>query len=184
MRHPNLASPDGATLLIIDIQEKLFRLVAEQDRLVDRVTKLIAFSRILGIPLVVTEQYSRGLGPTIEPLRAVLAEVPILEKLSFSCFGADGFEQRLRELATKQLIVCGIEAHICVQQTTLDALQHGYKVHVVSDAVSSRDPENCRLGVEKMRQAGAIITSWEMVAYELMGRAGTPQFREALPLFK
>ena len=184
MRHPNLASPEGSVLAVIDVQERLFRVVADQEKLVDRIGKLIALSRILNIPLVVTEQYPKGLGPTIEPLKALLQDVPVLEKLSFSCYGAERFDQRLQELGARTLIICGIEAHICVQQTTLDGLHRGYGVHVVSDAISSRDPENCQLGIEKMRQAGAVITAWEMVAYELMQRAGTERFKEALPLFK
>ena len=184
MRHPHLASATGSALVVVDVQEKLFRFVAEQDRLIDRIGKLMKLSRILRIPIVLTQQYTNGLGPTIEPLLPLLDGVEPLEKVAFSCFGAEGFEPRLQQLGARTLILCGIEAHICVQQTALDGLHRGYTVHLVSDAVSSRAEGNCRAGIEKMRQAGAIISTWEMVSYELMERAGTAAFREALPLFK
>lgn len=178
--HP-LLSPDESLLLIIDMQERLLPVIAERERVVQNVVKLLKFSRIIGLPVVFTEQ--QKLGNTIPEIRELLTDIQPISKLEFDCFGSALFAERIRELNRKALILAGVEAHVCVLQTALHALSD-YRVHVVSDAISSRSLHNWEVSLHRMRQQGVTITSTEMVIYELLGKAGTPQFKEALKLVK
>ena len=172
---------DDALLVVIDIQERLLPVMAEKERVVENALKLIKFSRIVGLPILLTEQ--ENLGETTSELREELKDIQPIIKLEFDCFESLAFADRLRRLNKNTLLIVGIEAHICVTQTALHALSH-YAVQVVSDAISSRSPHNAEVALQRMRHNGVIVTSTEMAIYELLERAGTDQFRETLKLVK
>jgi len=145
---------------------------------------LVQGAAILHLPVFATEQYRKGLGPTVPELAAAIPEFAPLEKVAFSACGAADFIPALKSKQVSQAVLCGIEAHVCVCQTCLDLLDKGFRVFVVADAVSSRTPENYRVGVDRMRAAGAVIVSTEMVLFELLERAGTDEFKQILKLVK
>ncbi len=178
--------PDQCALVVIDIQEKLLPAVVRADELVRNCQLLIRLAHILEIPVLLTTQYARGLGHTVPPIAELLPGAEAIDKLEFGCFGRDQFRTRLRDLPGQRntLLLCGMESHICVMQTALGALQNGYLVHVASDAVSSRTEGNCKLGMERMSAAGAVISSTEMMMYELLRQSGTAQFKQLLPFLK
>jgi len=176
-----LLNQDDSLLVIIDMQERLFPVMAEKERIHENVIKLVKFSRIMGLPVLVTEQ--QKLGDTIPEIKEELTDVEPIEKVEFDCFCSDLFNEKLTQMNRKSLIIAGIEAHICVTQTALHGLSD-YKVHVVSDAISSRSLHNWEISLRRMGQSGVIITSTEMVIYELLGKAGTDTFREVLQLVK
>ena len=165
---------DDTTFLIIDIQERLARAVPqEQLRLVvSNVRRLGAAAAELGIPVVATEQYPEGLGPTLDEVREAVEGWAPLAKVSFDSCGADGFEVR-----TSNIVVAGMETHVCVYQTARSLISRGHTVHVVSDAVVSRQPENRDVGLELMRHAGAIVTSTEAVLFDLLKGSDAPEFK-------
>jgi nicotinamidase-related amidase len=179
-RH-GLIRADDSILIIIDVQERLVPAVAEKDALVDNIRRLAAFSAIADIPVVLTEQGK--LGPTMQSIRESLPQATTLEKIHFDCFASPGFPEKIAETGRTTLLLTGLEAHICVAQTALHALPK-YKVHVVADAISSRSIRNRDIAIMRMAQAGATITTTEMLIYELLQRAGTDQFRAALSLVK
>jgi isochorismate hydrolase len=172
---------DDALLVVIDMQERLLPVIAEKERVIENVLKLVKFAPIIGLPIVLTEQ--QNLGETTPEIRAGLGEFQPIIKLEFDCFRSRAFTDRIRHLNRNTLIIAGIEAHICVAQTALHALAD-HAVHVVSDAISSRSPRNRKVALARMGKAGVTITSTEMVIYELLGVAGTDQFREALKLVR
>ncbi|MGC8988814.1 MAG: hydrolase [Verrucomicrobiia bacterium] len=171
-------------LLVIDIQERLLPSMFEKERVVRNAVLLIRGMQILGRNTLVTEQYPKGIGPTVPEVAAALEGFQPLEKVAFSAVGADGFNRAFAKMGATDLVICGIEAHVCVAQTCLDLLERGLRVFVVSDAVSSRTPANWKLGLERMRNAGAVIVSAEMILFELLEKAGTPEFKQLLPLLK
>lgn len=177
----SLLRRNDALLVVIDMQERLLPVIAEKKKIVENTLKLVKFARIIGLPILLTEQ--QNLGETTPEIRAESEALQPIIKLEFDCFESPAFAERIRHLNRNTLIIAGIEAHICVAQTALHALAH-HTVHVVSDAVSSRSPHNGEVALDRMRQAGVTITSAEMVIYELLGKAGTEEFREALKLVK
>ena len=178
--------PEQCALIVVDIQEKLLPPIWEKERLVRNAQLLIRLAGILKIPALVTTQYMKGLGNTVPEVAALLLETPSIDKLMFSCFGSDVFCSLLKRLPGQRttVLLCGMETHICVMQTALGALREGYLVHVASDAVSSRTEMNWRIGLERMRAAGAIPSSTEMMIYELLRSSGAPAFKELLPYLK
>jgi nicotinamidase-related amidase len=168
----------GAGLIVVDIQERLLPAIHEKDRVVQNSVRLIQAAGILKVPVFATEQYRKGLGATVPEVAAAIAGFSPLEKLAFSACGAAGFIEALQARQIADAILCGIEAHVCVAQTGLDLLDAGFRVFVVADAVSSRTPENHRLGLDRLRGAGAVIVSTEMVLFELLERAGTEEFKK------
>lgn len=168
---------DDAVLLVVDIQERLAVVMAERERVVANAGHLIATAKLLGVPVVLTEQYPRGLGSTVPELRAALAPAAAIEKMTFDCCGEPSFAPALEQTGRSTVIVCGMEAHICVLQTVLGLLATGLNVHVAADAVCSRSAENARTALELQRDAGAVITCTETVLFQLLGRAGTPEFK-------
>jgi isochorismate hydrolase len=181
-RPPALLTPEQCLLVIIDMQQKLVPVMDDQERLVANVSRLARFARIMNLPVVVSEQ--KNLGPTIEEVASVLphATTPV-EKITFDCFACGPFQEKLWEQQKPVLIFAGIESHICVAQTALSALV-GHEVHVISDAVASRYLPNREVALRRLEQAGAVISSTEMFMYELLGQAGTEEFRAVLPLVK
>ncbi len=173
-------------LVVIDIQEKLLPPIFEKERLVKNSQLLIRLAGILKIPIIITTQYSKGLGGTVPELASLLPETQAIDKQMFSCFGSDAFCSALKRLPGNRntVLLCGMESHICVAQTALAALREGYLVHVASDAVSSRTEWNWKIGLERMRAAGAVLSSTEMVIYELLQSSGAPAFKEMLRYLK
>jgi nicotinamidase-related amidase len=178
--------PEDCVLTVIDIQEKLLPPIHENQRLVRNSQLLIRLANILNLPVVVSTQYAKGLGPTVADIASLLppATQP-LDKLEFGCFGNGDFCSAVGRLAGRStLLLCGMETHICVMQTALGALNQGLLVHVAADAVGSRTELNWKLGLERMRSASAVISSTEMMIYELLGKSGTPAFKEMLKYIK
>ncbi len=176
---------DECILAVVDIQEKLLPKIHEKDRVIRNSQLLIRLARILSLPVVVTTQYSKGLGATVPEILSLLPNVTPMDKLEFGCFGSGEFCTAISMLANRNtLLVCGIETHICVMQTVLGALNQGLNVHVAADAVGSRAELNWKLGLDRMREAGAVISSAEMMIYELLGKSGSPAFKEMLQYLK
>jgi len=170
--------------LLVDVQERLFLHMDQHDELLRRTKILLAGLKILQVPLVVTEQYPKGLGTTLQPLSMLLDQQDVIEKLSFSCCGETAFSDALKSLERSTIILCGIEAHVCVLQTAVDLLEQGYTVVVVEDCISSRSPEDKRVAVERMRSEGAVISTCESVLFELTKVAGTDEFKAISRLVK
>ena len=168
---------DRTALVVIDVQEGFRPAVQRFERVAENAGKLVQAARILELPVIVTEQYPKGLGATV-PEVGLDGEEP-LEKVCFAASEADGFDLQGRD----QALLCGIEAHVCVAQTALRLLP-GVEVHVAKDAVTSRRRHDRDVGLRKMERAGAVITSVETALFELLGRAGTPEFKEVQALVK
>jgi len=177
--------PGQCALIVIDIQEKLLPPIFQKEQLIKNSQLLIRAAGILKIPTIATTQYSKGLGSTVEEIQSLLPEQGI-DKQIFSCFGSDVFCSMLKRLPGRRntVLLCGMESHICVMQTALGALREGYLVHVASDAVSSRTEWNWKIGLQRMRDAGAVISSTEMIIYELLRGSGTDAFKEMLKYLK
>jgi len=184
MPRDSLLTRDGTVLVVIDVQEKLFVKVDEKERVAKNICRLIQFADIMRIPIVITEQYPKGLGPTIPEIRRLTSNIKPIEKVEFSCLASSAFRERLAEVHAENLVLTGIEAHICVAQTAIEALKSGYRVYVVSDAVSSRRREDETIAIERMRQEGITIVTSEMLMYEILRKAGTPEFKKILELVK
>jgi nicotinamidase-related amidase len=174
---------DRCALLVIDIQEKLLPPIFLKEQLIKNSQLLTRLAGILKIPALVSTQYAKGLGNTVPEIASLLPETHAIDKQMFSCFGSDAFCSVLKRLPGNRntVLLCGMESHICVTQTALGALREGYIVHVASDAVSSRTEWNWKIGLERMRAAGAVISSTEMTIYELLRTSGSPAFKELLP---
>jgi len=183
-----LLNRDKSQLLIVDVQEKLLPAVSGAERVVDRCVRLVRAARTLGIPITVSEQYPQGLGPTVAPLREALGYAgAVLEKVEFSCLKAEPLRERLHELRRQgrpQMVIGGIEAHVCVMQTAIDLEEQGFESFVVADAVSSRDKGSRRLALARLLKTGADVVDSEMVLFEWLGKAGTPEFKVLQALVK
>jgi nicotinamidase-related amidase len=172
---------ERAALVVIDVQEAFRPAVLDFEQVAASVSVLVRGARVLGLPVLVTEQYPKGLGHTVREVAEHLDGVQPLEKVCFSAVDAEGFRD---SLARDQVLLCGIEAHVCVSQTAEDLLADGREVHVAQDAVTSRTADNRALGLHKMERAGATVTSVETALFELLGRAGTPEFKEVQALIR
>ncbi|MBV9625769.1 MAG: isochorismatase family protein [Acidobacteria bacterium] len=177
--------PSECALLVIDIQEKLLPPIFEKERLLKNVQLLLRLAGLLGIPTLATTQYAKGLGETVSEVKSLLPQAAV-DKQAFSCFGSERFRSQLKGLPGLKttVLLCGMESHICVMQTALAALREGYFVQVASDAIGSRTELNWRIGLERMRAAGAVISSTEAIIYELLGSSGTEAFKQMLPYLK
>ncbi len=170
-------------MLIVDVQEKLFPLMNRREEILRNIVKLIRFCKKCEIPIIVTEQYPKGLGRTVQEIRSELGCIEPIEKTSFSCFGSREFRNTVRRTRVKTLIIAGIEAHVCIMQTALET-PGKIRACVVADAVSSRAIENIDLALQRMRDSGIIISSTEMVMYELLKDSKTRMFKEVRELLK
>jgi nicotinamidase-related amidase len=175
-----LLDREHAALVVVDVQEAFRPAVLDFERVAGNTAVLVEGARILGLPVVATEQYPKGLGRTVPEVAAQLDGVEPLEKVCFSATDADGFDLDGRD----QVLLCGIEAHVCVSQTAHGLLDRGHEVHVVRDAVTSRSEENRELGLHKMETSGAIVTSVETALFELLGAAGSEEFKKVQALVK
>jgi nicotinamidase-related amidase len=182
--HPHLLERSRAVLVLVDIQDRLHAEVVRRDAVASSLAKLAEAAKVLRLPVVVTEHAVKAFGPTIAPVRAALEAYEPVHKIVFSCFGSEEFRARLRGLGRAQVVLAGYETHVCVCQTALDAVAEGYSVHLVRDATSARSEANVAVGLEKMAGAGVVPASAETVIFELLGRAGTDEFRALLPVIK
>ncbi|MDA1315702.1 MAG: hydrolase [Acidobacteria bacterium] len=180
-----LIHANSTVLVVVDLQAKLTPAISGIDSILGNTKKLLHLAKILPLKTLLTTQYRKGLGDTVSEITDLLDIEPI-DKVCFGCLGDDVFNQQLAAALPNggAVLLCGIEAHICVNQTALGALAKGYGVHVAADAVGSRSPENARIGLQRMRDAGAVISSTEMAIYELLGDSRRPEFKEMLPYLK
>ncbi len=181
---PERLDPRKSVLVVIDIQERFRSLIHHMDQVAATTDRLIRFSRELEIPVVVTEHYSRKLGVTLAELRALFSPFEPVEKIHFSCAGNKEFNTRLETLGRPQIILCGIETHVCVYQTALDLMRDGKQVATIVDAVSSCSAANREIGLRAMDRAGAQLMGAQMAMFELLHRAGTPEFKRVHALLK
>ena len=184
MSKPVLLSLDSTVLVAIDFQERLFPVMHQKEKLLRQIIKLIRGAGVLEIPVILTEQYPKGLGTTLPEIMELLPDVKPIEKNCFSCCDADEFQQALEQTRRKQVLVCGIEAHICVYQTAMALKQSGYEVQVVSDGVSSRDPENKMISLSKLSNSGIDPTTVETALFELLKVASGDRFKQISNIVK
>lgn len=179
-----LLSQEDSVLMIIDMQGNLYESMQDKQFLLENVRKLIRGMQVFGIPVIVTEQIPEKLGPTIEPVVSLLPDSPRIPKSDFSCCGDEKIMKALKAVERRQVLLCGIETHVCVYQTAVDLLGFGYDVHLVADAVSSRTVLNREIGIRKMCDEGARLASTEMVLFELIRTADDPKFKEIFSIVK
>jgi nicotinamidase-related amidase len=185
MSHPRVLERSQSVLVVIDVQEAYRGLTVEYERMLQGVRRLVGAAQIVGVPVLATEQYPKGLGHLVPEVTEALPEGSrVIEKLSLSCYGESRFVATLRSLARTQVVVCGLEAHACVNQTVHDLLAHGFQVHVPYDAISSRADCDYRIGWEKMLGSGAVPTTVELACLEWVRIAGTPEFKAVQKLIK
>jgi len=170
--------------LVIDIQEHLVPMMEENEQFIENCVKLIQGLQILGLPLLVTQQYTKGLGETVEEIKSVINDFKYIEKKGFSCFDEPVFAEKLEQSGALNVIICGIESHVCVLQTAVDLKETGYNPVVVMDCVSSRSFDNVDLASERFRFEGILMTSLESILFELTRSAVAPEFKEISKLVK
>lgn len=177
---------EQCVMVVIDIQEKLLPPIFQKDELVRNAQLLIRAAKLLNLPTLLSTQYAKGLGGTVPEIASLLQGHEVVDKNQFSCLASDAFCALLKKLPGQRntLLLCGMESHICVAQTALAALRQGYLVHVASDAVGSRSEWNWKIGLDRMHAAGAVISSTEMMIYELMRSSSSEAFKTLLPYLK
>lgn len=175
---------DDATLVVVDMQSRLADVMPRRDEVVAAALMLARSAAALGMPVLLTRQYPQGLGETVPELREVQEATAPIDKVTFSCASEPAFPDRLREIARRQVVLTGMETHICVTQTALALVGEGYEVFVVADATCSRRDVDHMTALERLRDAGVVVCTAESVIYEALGRAGTPEFREVLGFVK
>ena len=171
-------------LVIVDVQGKLAELMANKETVFANIEILIKIAKALEFGIIWCEQHRRALGPTIPQIADLLTDKEPIDKFSFSCCGQDEFNNKLKELRPKQIILCGIEAHVCIHQTAADLLDKDYQVHVIADATSSRTPANKEIALRRMEAEGVILSSTEMALFELLRTAKHEKFKELTKLIK
>lgn len=177
-------SADDSVGLIIDIQERLYPFINENEQLTKNTVILIEGLKAIGVKILVTEQYTKGLGVTIEPLKNLLSEIGVVEKMAFSCCDEPVFYEKLALRSVRNVIIAGIESHVCVLQTAIDLLNNGYTPVIVEDCVGSRNPNDKKIAIERMRKEGAVITTYESILFELLRYSGTDAFKKISKLVK
>ncbi len=174
-----------SVLVVVDVQERLMPAIHEAPRLLRRIELLAKAARALGVPAILTEQYPQGLGPTVAAVKAALPDgVEPVVKIDFSCAGVPAFAARLAAAGREQLVLAGVEAHVCVAQTALEFVATGKRVFLVADATGSRRPEDRAVALRRIERAGVTVTTAEAVVFEWLRRAGTAEFKALQPLLK
>lgn len=181
-RSPELMSVEDTALLVVDVQEKLTPAIANHQQVVWNVRRLVDGAKVLGLPVVATEQYPKGLGPTVPELAERLGPVP--SKLTFSCCGCPELFRDLKDRGFYRILICGMETHVCVQQTVLDLLADGWRVYVAVDAVGSRRALDHDVSLRRIESSGATLTTTEAVLFEWCQKAGTPEFKQISQLVR
>jgi nicotinamidase-related amidase len=176
-------TPQNSALVVIDVQEKLMNVMPQRAGMLASIQKLIGAVRVLKLPTLVTAQYIKGLGPVCAEIVEATPGIAPMEKMVFSCCGSEEFLRAVKDLRRQRIILCGIEAHVCVQQTAID-LMKDYFVYVAADAIGSRHRHDHKVAIERMRDCGAVITTVESAVFELLRESGTDLFKQILPLFK
>lgn len=179
-----MLTTENTLTLVIDFQDRMMPSINEHKELSRKSAVFIEGCRILGVPVLTTQQYTKGLGETIPELKAALGEFEPIEKMSFSCFGCDEFEEKLGKAGKKNIFITGVESHICVQQTVLHLLENSYRVYVLADCVGSRLENDKYYALRRMEKAGAIVTTAESALFEMMVRADHPKRKEISNLVK
>lgn len=179
---------EEAILVVIDFQEKLMPAMYDRADVEDKAARLIRGCKALGVPVLVTQQYTRGLGQTVPVVAEALGEFEPVEKVTFSCCGCaafnDALEEAARETGRNSVIIIGCETHICVEQTALDLMGIGFDVFMVADAVQSRSREHKEISLRRMEKAGAVVTNYESVLYEMLGSSRAPEFKAISAIVK
>ena len=183
-RNNKILLRDSTALLLIDVQERILDVMLKKDNLIENCIKLIKGFKVLNLPVFFTEQYPKGLGPTTHFLQKELEGLNPIQKTSFSCIGAGNLFQRLKDNNIKQVVIAGIESHVCVQQTVLDLLANNFQVDVCADAVSSRKETDLNIALERMRNNNVEITSVESVLFELLQESRTEEFKKISAIIK
>lgn len=181
-RSPELMSPADTGLLVVDVQGKLITLVPGHKRIIWNIRRLLDGAKVLGVAAAGTEQYPQGLGPTVPELAERLGTMP--NKTAFSCGECGGIFRTWAERGLHKVLVCGIEAHVCVQQTVLDLLAHGFRVYLAVDAVGARFDVDYQTALRRLEASGATLTTTEAALFEWCGRAGTPEFKQISALVR
>jgi nicotinamidase-related amidase len=185
MLHKNTLEAAHTVLAIIDMQEAFRSPISDFAELAARIALVTHAVQLLNIPVIITEQYPKGLGHTADEIKAVLpASFNVIEKTAFSSCGARSFEAELERTQALHVLICGVEAHVCVNQTTHDLLERGYRVHLLTDCISARAAQNKQIGLAKMQQSGAIPSSTELALFELLRDARHEQFKAIQKLIK
>ena len=184
MRHEYVATREGSLLLIIDFQQGLLKVIDSWERIARKVSQLIQAADILGVPVLVTEQYKKGLGETHPELLRAIKSPLVFQKEHFSACLERDFLSVVHSFHRQEIVVAGMETHVCVLQTCLDLIKSGFRVHLVTDAVASRVSENRDIAIDLLRQAGAVVSSTEIVIFQWACRANTDDFRRILPIVK
>jgi nicotinamidase-related amidase len=184
MRHEYVATRQDSLLLIIDIQQELLKAIDSWEKTVRRTDQLIQAANTLDIPILVTEQYKKGLGETHPELLQKIKSPLVFQKEYFSACLEPGFLSMIRSFKRNKIVVAGLETHVCILQTCLDLISSGFQVHLAADAVASRESENRDIAINMLRQAGAVIASTEIVIFQWACRANTDEFRKILPIVR
>jgi nicotinamidase-related amidase len=179
-----LLEKDRSALLLIDVQDRLFPHIHEHQSMLARIELLLSAASLMKIPVLATEQYPKGLGKTIAKISCAIPDLQPLEKVDFSCLAAPGFKDRLAALQRRQIVLIGIETHVCVMQTALDLIAHGEEVIVVADATGSRRALDAEIALRRLDHAGAVVMTAESVVFEWLRRAGTDAFKALQPNLK
>ena len=185
MSHANVLDPKSTALVVIDVQEAFRTAIPDFALIASRASIAVRGFELLGVPVIVTEQYPKGLGRTAEEIALILPDdFTVIEKTAFSSCGGEGFQEQLRDKGTTSVVICGVETHVCVNQTAHDLIDGGFTVHVLEDCVASRFEHDKQAGLAKMRLAGVIPSSIEMALFELMSDSRHEHFKEIQALIK
>ena len=179
-----LLKKSNTGILIVDAQEKLVQVMEQKERIIENINRILLLSKIYKLPVILTEQYPKWLGPTLPEIKESLPTYEPVSKLHFNCCDVEDFNIKLNSEKIENIILTGVETHICIFQTCVSLLDKGYRVHIPQDAVGSRTDENWRVGLELSKQAGAVITSTKSVIYQILEKAGTKEFKQMLKVIK
>lgn len=179
-----LLTRNDTAFVVIDLQEKLVPAMSDKETLEEKSVRLIKGMKVLEIPTIVTQQYSKGLGETIPSIANALGDFQHVEKNTFGCMANEEFATRIKDLGRKNIVVCGIEAHICVQQTVLQLMDEGYNVYLAADCVASRSETDKLWSITRMGEAGAVITTYEAILYEILRDSKADGFKDISAIVK
>ena len=182
--HSEFINRDDVLLLVVDIQKVMLDLCDRAERTLKNATTLLDIAHIFNLPIVFSVHNAEKLGGVVPELLAKTSDHPTLNKVEFSCFQNQALSKTIEAIGKKTLLIAGLETHVCIFHTAAHGLRKGYRVHVAADAVCSRSSLNWEIGLRRMEKAGVVISSTEMVIFELLNRAATPEFRKALPIIK